>query len=197
MWMLALQFLKSNWKAVLIGLAIASLVGYIALLRWQVQHYKGNYEEAKAELAAAAHREEELNAANAGLTEKYKEALKDVNATVDQMMEAISERIKKDEELKSTRISLNAARLFNESKRDPSAKAATAKQGDAGKANPPDASAYTGTITFPLTEVFVVVAQNDANHWKCVKQVGMWQSFWGDYEQAVIQNSGDSARVKK
>jgi hypothetical protein len=187
MWILALTWLKANWKIALIGLAVVSLLGYIGLLRWQVSHYKTAFQDAKAELAAAAHREEQLEAANAGITRKYQESLKDLNAQVDKTMEVIGERIAKDEELASIKLSLNAARLFNQSKRDPSAKAPQAKQGDAGKASTPDASAYSRGLSVPLTAIFTVVARNDANHWKCVKQVDMWQNFWGDYEQAVQQ----------
>ena len=189
MFILALAWLKANWKIALVGLAVISLVGYIAFLKLEIRHYKKNYEAAKAELAAAAHREEELNAANAGITTKYKDTLRDLNASLSKNIEIIVERIKKDEELQSTRISLNAARLFNQSKRDPSTATTQAKQGDVGKTSPTTPPSYTGRITLPLAEVFVVVAQNDANHWKCVKQVGLWQNFWGDYEQAVLQNS--------
>jgi len=180
---------KSNWKIVLIGLAIVSLVGYIGFLKWEVRHYKTAFQDAKAELAAAAHREEQLEAANAGITRKYEESLKDQNALVDMAMNAIGERIKKDEELARIKLSPNAARLFNQSKRDPSAKTAEAKQGDVGKASTPDAGTYSTGQNIPLTDIFIVVAQNDANHWKCVKQVEMWQNFWGDYEQAVLQAS--------
>lgn len=187
MWILALAWLKANWKIALIGVAVVSLLGYIGLLRWQVNHYKTAFQDAKAELAAAARREKGLEAANAGITRKYEESLKDLNAQVDKTMEVIGERIAKDEELASIKLSLNAARLFNQSKRDPSAKAAQAKQGDAGKASTTDASTYSRGLSIPLTAIFTVVARNDANHWKCVKQVDMWQNFWGDYEQAVQQ----------
>lgn len=180
-----LAFLKNNWKIIAIGLAVASLVGYITFLRWEVKHYRVKYENAQAELAAAKTREDELSAANAGITRKYEESLKDVNAVVDKMMEYVSENIKKDEELASIKLSLNAARLFNQSKRDPSTKSTTTKQGDARETNTPQTSAYSGNVKIPLTDFFIVVAENDANHWKCVKQVELWQSFWGDYANAV------------
>lgn len=193
MWLLVLKFLKDNWKIVAVAGAVLLLVSYIAFLRWDVKRYKIKYENAVAELAAASSREKQLEAANAGLTRLYQERSADLNAVIERNAELGIEGIRKDEELANIRISLNAARLFNQSKRDPSTPIAKAKQGDVGKADSPQAPAYSTGISFPLREVFILVAENDKNHWKCVKQVELWQGFWSDYEQAVNQ----SLRVTK
>lgn len=188
MWILVLKFLKDNWKIVAVVGSVLLLLFYISYLKWEANRYKVKYENAVAELAAAANREKQLEAANAGLTRLYKERSEDLTAAIERNAELGLERIRQDEELASVRISLNAARLFNQSKRDPSTPIAKAKQGDDGKANPPQAPAYSTGISFPLRDVFILVAENDKNHWKCVKQVELWQSFWGDYEQAVNQS---------
>lgn len=188
MWILVLKFLKDNWKIVAVVGSILLLLFYISYLKWEANRYKVKYENAVAELAAAANREKQLEAANAGLTRLYKERSEDLTAAIERNAELGLERIRQDEELASVRISLNAARLFNQSKRDPSTPIAKAKQGDAGQADPPQAPAYSTGISFPLRDVFILVAENDKNHWKCVKQVELWQSFWGDYEQAVNQS---------
>lgn len=155
MWETAVAlWLRKNWKLVLVGVAVASLVGYTTALKIQVSHYKTKYQDAQAELAAAKTREDQLTAANEGITRKYEESLKDVNAVVDKMMQYVSENIKKDEELASIKLSLNAARLFNQSKRDPSAKPTPTKQGDARETNSPQTPAYSGNVKIPLTAFF-------------------------------------------
>lgn len=184
MWILALTFLKNNWKLVLIGLSILSLLSYIAFIKWEVRHYRSLYQNAMLELAQAESREAKLNEINIGITEKYKSTLKTVNAEIDKNNKLLTERIKLDKELKSLRLSLNAIKLFNESKRDPSTATSETIQRNDGETD-----SSTTTQSVPLSTVFQVVAENDSNHWKCIKQVEQWQRFWQDYESAVKQVS--------
>jgi len=189
-----LLFLKTYWKAVIIGVLVMSLFIYIGVLKAEISHYKTKWQVAEAEIVAAKGREDRLAAANAGLTEKYKGILTQLFDEVNKSSKILQEKIKNDKELNSLRISIRALRLFNESKRNPSGTPTKAIQGDVGSAsgseastNPDDPSLNGNGITVPLSTVFAQVAENDANHWKCVEQVGQWQNFWSDYEQAVLR----------
>lgn len=187
---LILKFLKDNWKVVALIVAVLSLVGYVSFLRWEVKHYKAKYQEVTLELTAAKHREKDLQDLNEGITKKYSDSLKTIFEVNEKNLDLISQGIKKDEELKSITLSYNSIRLFNKSKRDPATPLAKTEQGNAGKASAteaPSVAAYPVNLRVPLTEVFLIVAENDANHWKAVKQVEMWQSFWADYEAAVAR----------
>lgn len=184
-----LKFCKDNWQLVLAGLAVLALVGYITALKMEVSHYKGKYEEVSAELASAQHREDVLKAEVEGLTTKYKDSLVETKKVVEMNTKLLEEAIQNDIELNTLRVSYNAISLFNKSKRDPSSPASQAVKGNAGKASTTVelSDPNTGFVgrTVPLSEIFSLVAKNDANHWKCVKQVEAWQGFWSDYEGAV------------
>lgn len=181
------MFVKDNWKLVLVGLAIASLLGYIQFLRLEANHYEKKYNEVKLEYAAfktaAAKKEADLVALNAAITEKYNVSLKQYNKAVDENKKLLQERIKNDKELAALRVSYNAIRLFNESKRDPGSEATPqAEQGNDGEADTAQ--------TYSLSQVWSAVAENDANHWKCYHQVIEWQEFWMDYVAAVDSVEG-------
>lgn len=47
-----IAFLFSNWKTVVVGLAIASLAGYIELIRVERDHYRGAFEKEHAAFGA-------------------------------------------------------------------------------------------------------------------------------------------------
>jgi len=174
---LLLTFLKNNWKIIAIGLAIASLMGYIGYLQVSVDHYKTKVQNLQLVINQANEREEQLKLGNAAITQQYLHVLEESNKKTDKIFALTKEKIKNDKELNSIRISLNAIRLFNESKLNPTSPIAGSEQGD-------DASTE-GTTTFKgvtLANVFTQVASNDAEHWKCVEQVKTWQKFWKDYE---------------
>lgn len=172
-----LLFLKNNWKVVVVTLAVATLLGYIGFLQTSRDYYKNKAQDLQLVINQANTREEQLKLGNASITEAYKEVLRLSNNKTEQILVLTKEKIKNDKELNSMRVSLNAIRLFNESKRDPTAPSSESKQGDAGSTQ--------GTTTnqdVSLAVVWTQVADNDASHWKCVKQVMAWQSFWKDYE---------------
>jgi hypothetical protein len=188
-----LMWVRGNWQLVAVGLAILSLVGYITFLKLEVNHYRSNYQEALLELNSAKARESKLEEMNQGITKKYENSLAEANKLVEEKTKLIEEAIRNDKELAATRISLNAVRLFNKSKRDPSTTTPDPKQGDVSETNPTETPSDAAAVRIPqtvsLTDLFIVSAENDSNHWKCVKQVEDWQDFWVDYSQAVARVS--------
>lgn len=176
---------KDNWKLIVIGLAIASLAIYIGVLKWQVSHYKELYQDSERVIATANARQNQLEAINESLTRKYDSLLQDHNQTLDKLSKQTKEKIKNDKELNSLRISFNAVRLFNESKRDPTTSTTKTIERDVGKTSTPEVLSITNTVN--LSEIFLLVAENDTNHLKCVKQVEAWQGFWLDYSSAVLK----------
>ena len=174
---LLVTFLKNNWKIIAIGLAIASLMGYIGFLQVSRDHYKEKAETLQLVINQAKAREEDLRMGNAAITQKYLSVLDESNKKTDKILAMTKEKIKNDKELNSIRVSLNAIRLFNESKSDPTSPIAGSEQGDDGSAE--GATTFKGVS---LSSVFDQVATNDAAHWKCVSQVKTWQKFWKDYE---------------
>ncbi len=178
MWIIALGFIKNNWKIFAIGIAILSLLGYIGFLRWDARHWKTKYEDAQLVIVKAQQREALQDAANAAITRKYENLQGTYQVAVKAYYTALDERIKNDKELASLRISSNLVRLFNESKHDPQPNSTSAVTVDAQ-----EAPASTGTT------LFTTIASNDRNHWECIHQVEDWQNFWRDYEASVKQNN--------
>ncbi len=180
-----LNFLKANWKLVAIGLAIATVLGYIGVLKWEVNHYRTKYEDAQLQLAEISSQEEAQKASAAAITRKYKDLQAAYAMSLEQHSKILKEKIRNDKELASTRISLAALELFNESKQG--GDTSTTVSVHDGEANTPSESSGTG-VSVPLTTIFQVVEENDKNHLKCVKQVEDWQNFWRDYESSVQQS---------
>lgn len=177
-----LGWVAKNYQIVLLGLMVAFIVGYIGYLKIDLNHWKHKAEDLQLVLNTALKREEALKNSNAALTRKYADVLADTFKQADAYNKLLKEKIANDKELASVRISLRALKLFNESKRDPTAPTSTAVEGDAAEADSAaSSSAYVGG-TIPLTAIFQQVAVNDENHWKCVKQVEAWQGFWKEYE---------------
>ena len=179
-----LKFLKANWIPVAIGVACLALMGYIKVLHLEIEHYKAK--EVKLQLAvdAANVKEKELEQAATQLTAKYHESLANQFKLQDAAGAAIHERIVKNAEANSTRISPDIIQLFNSSKppiklKDP----AGAKQGNDARASPntDDSEPATQAYEHTLAELLDVSASNDKNHAKCIDTVHEWQNFWTDY----------------
>lgn len=173
------MFVKSNWKLIVIGLAIAALMGYIGFLKLEVSHYKTKYEDAQLVIAEIHSKEEAQKAAAAAITRKYENSQAAYKLALAELGKKTQEKIANDTELANTRVSLNALRLFNESKQG--GDTAPAVQGHAGETS----GTSQGPGTTSLTTIFAVSAKNDENHLRCVKQVEEWQNFWRDYESSV------------
>jgi FtsZ-binding cell division protein ZapB len=184
-----LGFVRNNWQLIAVGLAVLALVTYIGVLRWQVDHYKEKFQEVSAELASAQKREDVLKAEAEGITKKYAASLVETKKEIEKNAKYIEDLVQKDVELNTLRISYSAVGLFNLSKRNPSSPTPKAVKGDDGKTGTADASGSANGLgkSVTLASVFKIIALNDGNHWKCVKQVEDWQGFWRDYEGAVIR----------
>lgn len=173
-----LLFLRANWIPISIGVACLALMGYIKVLHMEIDHYKGQVVELKQVIQKNAETEEQLQIANKGLTEKYKQALKNQFAMQDSQGQIVAERIKKNEASKHIPLDAELIGLFNGLKPAPPA-APTAVRGDAPNPSP-DQEAVVPEKT--LNDLLQVAAYNDNNHAKCIAQVQMWQEFWKDYE---------------
>lgn len=183
-----LMFLKNNWLAVGMGVVIALLLAWIGILKLEVGHYQHasqKWEQAYKEIKNYYEvRQNMLDEASARITKDHQETLKRFNQVVKEKNALLKERIQKNEELRNYKLSLDALRLFNESKRHPdSQEPATTQPGDDGKAG--TSQGVTIKTDISLADLFTVSAENDANHWKCIKQVDEWQNFWIAYKTAV------------
>lgn len=183
---LILAFLGRNWIWVAVGLVFALMMGYIGILKLEVSHYKGEVAELTQVIEIYEAKEAALQKENKRITDAHAETLKRYKEEIQKSLKTTLEKIALNEELKRTRIALDAVRLFNESKRDPDSKDTTpAIEGNDGGTE--------GTGTISLADIFAQVAKNDAAHWSCVKQVKEWQHFWQEYVGAVnIINPGDN-----
>ncbi len=183
---LLLAFLGRNWIWVAVGIAFALMMGYIGILKLEVGHYKSKLDNAELVISVYKAKEMALEKANYEISKAHAETLKRYKEEIQKNLKSTVEKIKLNEELNRTRVSLAAARLFNESKRDPDSKDSTPTiEGNDGGTIP------TGTVS--LADIFEQVAQNDAKAWQCIKQVKEWQHFWQEYVGAVnIINPGDT-----
>ncbi len=185
---LLLAFLGRNWIWVAVGIVFALMMGYIGFLKLEVSHYKSEVAELTQVINIYEAKELALQKENKRITDAHAETLKRYKEEIQKNLKTIVEKIKLNEELNRTRISLAAIRLFNESKRDPQVEdSTTTKQGDDAGTGTPE------TATIPLEGLFEVVAINDTNHLKCIAQVKEWQHFWIEYSTAInIINPGDN-----
>ncbi len=176
-----LAILLSNWKMVAVGLAVAAVVGYIGLLRHQVSSLKEDLAQTELVIAKYKASEEKLTRQAEAITKQHEAVLRNYDMEVAKNVKLTKDKIKLSKELNDTRVSLDAVRLFNESKTDSGA--TDAKSGDATEAG--------SAQTVPLAGIFEIVAENDANHLRCIKQVLEWQSLWEDIKASVQEVRSD------
>ena len=179
--MFLIPLLLNNWKLIAVGLAIAAFAGYIGLLKHKVNSLTEDLAASELVIAKYKDNEEKLVRQAAEITKQHEAVLKDFNAEVTKNAKLTQDKIKLNKELNSVLVTLNAVKLFNESKSNTS---------------PPDAvkgddAETSGTPVVPLASLFSIVAENDANHLKCVKQVEEWQVFWTDFASSVREVRSD------
>lgn len=177
-----LAFLGKNWLSVALGVVIAALLVYVGILKIEVGHYERasqKWEQAYNTIKSYYQtRETQLTDAAKQITAEHQDTLKRYNALVKERNKLLQERIKANEELKRVTLSAELISLWNASKRDPdSQESPDAKQGDDG------GTSASKAVT--LQDLYAVSAENDANHWSCIKQVHEWQTFWRKYSTAV------------
>lgn len=181
-----LLLLKQYWKElVIVGLVVGAFA-YLKVLHLQIEHYKSVAAQCETKLREAEGREQQLGEANKEITKRYNKSLKDVYSNSNKLDKYIKEDIKKNEEIAKLRVSADSVRLFNKSKLDPATTTTDTIERNVGETNPSSTSTNSQTeSTVSLTAIYEVSAENDKNHWKCVKQVEDWQGFWQDYVIAV------------
>ncbi len=183
---LILTFLGRNWIWVAVGIVFALMMGYIGILKIEISLQEDTIAEQALVINIYKAKEVALEKENKRITEAHAETLKRYKEEILKNLKSTVEKIKLNEELNRTRVTLAAVRLFNESKRDPNIKDTTPTiEGDDGGTEGP------GTVS--LADIFEQVAVNDSNHLRCVAQVKEWQHFWQEYVSAVnIINPGDT-----
>ena len=184
---LILAILKRYWPFLVGAIVIGGAITYIKVLKMEVAHYKKEVVEAKAETKRvtlqfqkvvddAENREIQLSSDNAELSERIASLNNENTKLIDQHTTDIKEQVKTNEELRKLKLSLDLIRLFNASKQPPGEHnevVANSNPGNDGKA------AATQEVTG--TELFTIIAENDANHLKCIATVEKWQEFWKGY----------------
>ncbi|MHB8602205.1 MAG: hypothetical protein ACYC9R_06170 [Nitrosotalea sp.] len=192
-----LLFLKSNWKAIGILIVIVALGAYIETLKLERNHYETKATRAIATLnqykVESKNREDAYAASAHSITAKYAALDTQKTALEVQNSKLLSERIAKNAELHSVKLSLAAVRLFNESKQTTTTSSSTptisGHAADTTTANTSGAQDSGIDSGLTLTDLFQVSKTNDENHKECIRVVEKWKAFWRDY-QASIQAAG-------
>jgi len=193
-----LAFLKNNWKWIALGLAIASLVAYIEIIKGERNHYKKEYQSTQLKLdtlvKSSKDRQDQLEADNVALSGKYANTLRTANDLTNIAAKLNGENIAKDKELASVKLSLNAVRLFNASKQPSTTtnQPAQAESSDDGTSATLAKALEEKSQT--LADLLQVVNENDSNHLKCIATVNEWQHFWSDFAASVesVNNAGSN-----
>jgi hypothetical protein len=181
-------WLLKNWKLVAVGIAMALLVAYITTLRLEVSHYKAKADDIQAKFTLykndAEAKQAKLEAGAKAISDRHEHALAEADAQRDRANKATQEKIATNEELKRTRISLDAVRLLNESTLVAEELAPTIET-NAGSPTRTEADSVS------LALVFGVVAENNKNHLACTARLNEWITFWGEYT-AVVKDAQDA-----
>lgn len=184
---LALAVLKKYWPFLLGALIIGGTLTYIKVLKVERDYYKEQTVKAKAETKKIAQqfnkaleesiaRETQLEIDNGQLTDRVLEEQRAAQEWFDKHNKAVKERIAANEELRKLKLSLDLIRLFNASKQPPGEHNEVV-----ANTNPGNDGQATATQEVTGTELFTVIAENDANHLKCIATVEQWQKFWTGY----------------
>jgi uncharacterized membrane-anchored protein YhcB (DUF1043 family) len=185
---LAWTWIKSNWQLVAIGLAIAAVIGYITVLRLEVDHYKTKAGELELEISTAkanqVQEEERQNLAFDAQTKKYADSLRAKGDAIMKGYADVAAKIKAHEASKHIVLTPDVVELFNSTvgPEPRASEAPRAKQEDDGKAS---------ALAKTLNDLLEVSNENNANHQVCIEQVLEWQAFWKDYVNARTLRHSD------
>lgn len=172
---LVLPFLKTWWKVILPVVLLLAALGYVKVLHMQIDHYKSQVIELKAEAQIVREKNTLLEHAATEQSKKYARQLENQLLEKQKQAKLTQERIKRNEESKRVTLSSDIVSLFNDSKPDSPAVART---------EPSDVSGTTSAQT-TLNQLLLVSAENDANHLNCIATVKEWQNFWADFKRSV------------
>ena len=187
-----LLVLKKYWLPILLGIIVLIAFGRYEAVRIERDHYIKKVASLDLELKQIKEDEEikkqEQEKLAADLTAKYQNTLATANTLVTENARLNSENIKNAKELRDVKLSLDAIRLFNDSKQDTAQVSAPTIKDNAGNTT----ASSKATPEVSLQDLLQVVNTNDANHLKCIQQVEEWQHFWTDYvaqQEKVDANS--------
>jgi len=172
---LVLPFLKTWWKVILPVVLLIAALGYVKVLHMQIDHYKSQVIELKAEAQAVREKNTLLEHAATEQSKKYARQLENQLLEKQKQAKLTQERIKKNEESKRITLSSDIVSLFNDSKPDGEA-APRAEQSNVR---------ITSTAEATLNQLLLISAENDANHLNCIATVKEWQNFWADFKRSV------------
>ena len=189
---IAWTFLKSNWKIVAVGLAIAFLVGYIETLRLERDHYKSKAGELQLEIDTAkaeqAKETARLQLDFDAITAAHKGTLLVKGAAIMKGFDETLKRIKAHEPSKHIPLTPDVVELFNATTGPDSepSRAIERNVREAGedKTLVDQVIKENRQLSVTLNDLLVVSDENNAEHQKCIKQVEEWQVFWEKYVNA-------------
>jgi hypothetical protein len=182
-------------KLVIIGLVIAAILGYIGVLKFEVSHLTTKLHA--SEVAFETYKinvesmQTALKSSNAALTLQAKTSLVAALAADEAKNKAIKERIANDVKAKSIVVPASTVSVLNDS----------ATAGSVTGGTPPTVSgnasgASTPETDFTLQDVEDTVADNNAEHWKCIKVVKAWQAFWKEFAANVAQVASHNGNTR-
>lgn len=179
---LAVPFLKTWWKVIVPIVLLLLALGYVKVLHLQIDHYKTQVIELKAEAAAVREKNTLLEHAATELSKKYARQLENNLLEQQKAAKLTQERIKRNEESKRIALSSDLVSLFNDSK--PNSPPVTgAVSSDVSGTSTAQATLTSDQRT--LNQLLQVSAENDANHLNCIATVKEWQNFWADFKRSV------------
>ncbi len=178
----------STIKLVVIGIVIASILGYIGYLKYEVHSLTADLHDEKVAFEAYRVTEEGMQTAlksrAAALTLQAKEALINQWKAEEARTVAIRERIKNDAAAKAIVVPRSVIGVLNDSATAPSGHTGgitLPKQGNDAGASPAKAS----DEVFSLQDIEATAVDNNAEHWKCIDQVHAWWKFWKTFSEGV------------
>ena len=181
--------LKAFWPYILGAALVIGFGLYIGTLKLEISHYKSQLAQTKAEYEAykleAEHQAKALEQNNAAINLKHKEVLNYAFSELDKINKDIKERIRGDKTARGISLPSSIVGLFNES----AGQGNTTTKTDPGNAGKAGSTKDTGPLvtedSYNLGDLLFTADENNKNHWKCIKQVEEWQSFWHDFEVGV------------
>lgn len=187
-WVVVWAFIRQHFMAILIGLAVLSLVGYIGSLKVSNHFLRKEVGELQLQISTLRDRESKLETANAAITTKYKGLDGKYSKLQTDNLKTLKEKIANEKELSAIKLSVNAVSLFNASKGDSNGQnSSTTVTGNDGR---------TRALEKTLADLLIVSAENDTNHLICIDNLKKWQGFWRDYSSVIVSINNDK-QVKK
>ncbi len=175
-----LPFLRANWKWIAVCIAVLAILAYVKVLHMERDHYKAKYENEHLAFQTYRSNAESMQAAlkssSAALTLQLKTQAIEQNKAAEVYRKSINERIKADEASKRIMLPPASVVLINDTTVDPTT---------SGSSDPNIRNADGSGSAYTLNDLEENIANNNANHWSCIRQVVAWQSMWKQFVKNV------------